>query len=117
ALVAENDQVTKGQPLLKVDLDYIKENAASTTTPIVFTNLAEGESVQINKEGNVDIKEEEIVSIKDENAKPQQDAGEEDSIVAPIKGQIVPISEVPDPVFAEKMMGDGFAIIPSEGTV
>ncbi|WP_445493253.1 PTS glucose transporter subunit IIA, partial [Niallia sp. 03133] len=62
ALVAENDQVTKGQPLLKVDLDYIKENATSTTTPIVFTNLAEGESVQINKEGNVEI-EEKVVSI------------------------------------------------------
>jgi len=46
-----------------VDLDYIKENATSTTTPIIFTNLAEGESVQINKPGNVDLKEEEIISI------------------------------------------------------
>ncbi|MED3965479.1 glucose-specific PTS transporter subunit IIBC [Niallia taxi] len=62
-LVGENDVVKKGQPLLKVDLDYIKENATSTTTPIIFTNLAEGESVQINKPGNVDLKEEEIISI------------------------------------------------------
>lgn len=36
---------------------------------------------------------------------------------APLEGQVVPISEVPDQVFAEKMMGDGFAIIPSEGIV
>ncbi|MEK4666163.1 glucose-specific PTS transporter subunit IIBC [Niallia sp. FSL R7-0271] len=62
-LVGENDEVKKGQPLLKVDLDFIKENATSTTTPIIFTNLAEGESVQINKPGNVDLNEEDIISI------------------------------------------------------
>lgn len=62
-LVGENDEVKKGQPLLKVDLDFIKENATSTTTPIIFTNLAEGESVQINKPGNVDVNEEDIISI------------------------------------------------------
>uniref|UniRef100_UPI0040439D62 glucose-specific PTS transporter subunit IIBC n=1 Tax=Niallia sp. 03133 TaxID=3458060 RepID=UPI0040439D62 len=55
--------------------------------------------------------------IEDVNPKPLQSAGGNDSIVAPIKGQLVPISEVPDPVFSGKMMGDGFAIIPSEGTV
>lgn len=63
ALVAENDQVTKGQPLLKVDLEYIKENATSTITPIVFTNLAEGEFVQIDKQGNVELKQENVISI------------------------------------------------------
>ncbi|CAM4118330.1 glucose-specific PTS transporter subunit IIBC [Mesobacillus thioparans] len=62
-LVSENDTVTKGQPLLKVDLDYIKENATSIITPIVFTNLAEGESIVINKEGNVDVKDENIIMI------------------------------------------------------
>ncbi|MCF2649071.1 glucose-specific PTS transporter subunit IIBC [Niallia circulans] len=62
-LVSENDQVKQGQPLLKVNLDYIKENATSTITPVVFTNLAEGESVQINKLGNVELKEEDVVKI------------------------------------------------------
>ncbi|MGX7068595.1 PTS sugar transporter subunit IIA [Gemella bergeri] len=32
-----------------------------------------------------------------------------------MKGKVVAITEVPDPVFAQKMMGDGFAIIPEEG--
>ena len=32
-----------------------------------------------------------------------------------MKGKVVEITEVPDPVFAQKMMGDGFAIIPEEG--
>ena len=63
-LVSENDTVTKGQPILKVDLDFIKENATSTITPVVFTNLSEGQSVKLNKQGNVDIKEEDIISIE-----------------------------------------------------
>ncbi|MGG3469125.1 glucose-specific PTS transporter subunit IIBC [Neobacillus pocheonensis] len=62
-LVAENDRVTKGQPLLKIDLDYIKEHATSTITPIVFTNLTEGEKVVIEKDGLVDLKQEGIVKI------------------------------------------------------
>ncbi|NHM33285.1 glucose-specific PTS transporter subunit IIBC [Neobacillus terrae] len=62
-LVAENDRIVKGQPLLKVDLDYIKNNATSTITPIVFTNLKESEHVVIEKSGKVDAKEEGIVKI------------------------------------------------------
>ncbi|TCN23151.1 PTS sugar transporter subunit IIA [Mesobacillus foraminis] len=36
---------------------------------------------------------------------------------APLSGTAVPLERVPDPVFAEKMMGDGLAIEPSEGLV
>ncbi|MEH7085535.1 PTS glucose transporter subunit IIA [Neobacillus drentensis] len=35
----------------------------------------------------------------------------------PIEGEIIPITEVPDQVFSQKMMGDGFAIVPSKGSV
>ena len=35
----------------------------------------------------------------------------------PIKGELIAITEVNDQVFSQKMMGDGFAIIPSENTV
>jgi sugar PTS system EIIA component len=38
-------------------------------------------------------------------------------IVAPITGKFVSIEEVPDPVFSQKMMGEGGAIIPSLGKV
>lgn len=62
-LVSENDIIEQGQPLLKVDLNYIKEHATSTITPIVFTNLAEGEKVVINKQGQVDLKQEGIIKI------------------------------------------------------
>lgn len=36
---------------------------------------------------------------------------------APVKGKVAIISETPDPTFAEKMMGDGIVIFPSEGSV
>lgn len=36
---------------------------------------------------------------------------------SPITGKIVPLEEVPDPVFAQKMMGDGIAIEPTAGEV
>lgn len=34
------------------------------------------------------------------------------AILAPVNGRIIPIEQVADPVFAKKMMGDGFALIP-----
>ncbi|SEQ37610.1 PTS system IIA component, Glc family [Virgibacillus subterraneus] len=38
-------------------------------------------------------------------------------IYAPINGEIVSLEEVPDPVFSQKMMGDGVAIKPNKGQV
>lgn len=38
-------------------------------------------------------------------------------IYAPVNGKVVPLEEVPDPVFSQKMMGDGIAIQPSEGNI
>ena len=45
---------------------------------------------------------------------------EEQSIIqlyAPMEGQAVALSEVPDSTFAEKLLGDGIAIIPTSGKV
>lgn len=38
-------------------------------------------------------------------------------VYSPIEGEIIPISEVNDPVFASKMMGEGFAVLPSTETI
>lgn len=38
-------------------------------------------------------------------------------VYAPSKGELIPISEVADPVFSEKMMGDGFAVLPEANEV
>ena len=40
-----------------------------------------------------------------------------DSIYAPMAGKAVPITQVPDPTFAEGMLGNGIAIEPAEGKV
>ncbi|MGD6871806.1 PTS sugar transporter subunit IIA [Sutcliffiella horikoshii] len=41
----------------------------------------------------------------------------EETILAPLSGRVTELSEVPDPTFSQKMMGDGLAIVPSEGEV
>ncbi|OMD36805.1 PTS system trehalose-specific EIIBC component [Paenibacillus odorifer] len=38
-------------------------------------------------------------------------------LISPLSGTAVPLEQVPDPAFAEKQMGDGIAIEPSEGKV
>ncbi|MBQ9842967.1 MAG: PTS glucose transporter subunit IIA [Oscillospiraceae bacterium] len=40
-----------------------------------------------------------------------------DDFYAPMTGKAVPITEVPDPTFAEGMLGNGIAIEPAEGKV
>ena len=42
---------------------------------------------------------------------------EEFKIVAPVSGELIPLSQVPDQVFSTKMMGDGFAVIPGSNRV
>ncbi|MEW8971990.1 MAG: PTS glucose transporter subunit IIA [Mesobacillus sp.] len=51
-----------------------------------------------------------LFGIKEEQVKTIQ-------LLAPMTGKAVSLSSVPDPVFSEKMMGDGVAIEPSEGVV
>ncbi len=41
----------------------------------------------------------------------------DDNFLAPIEGRLVALNHVPDNVFAEKIMGDGFAIDPDDGEV
>jgi len=38
-------------------------------------------------------------------------------ILSPFSGECVPLSEVPDEAFSQKLLGDGVAIIPSSGNL
>ena len=38
-------------------------------------------------------------------------------ILSPATGQLVPLDQVPDPVFSQKIIGDGIAVIPSDETI
>ncbi|OIJ13418.1 PTS glucose transporter subunit IICBA [Anaerobacillus alkalilacustris] len=55
-LVKEGDIVKRGQLLMKVDLPYIEKHATSIITPVVFTNLVEGENISIEEDANHPIK-------------------------------------------------------------
>lgn len=39
------------------------------------------------------------------------------TMVAPATGTVIPMSAVPDPVFSQKMMGDGYAVLPTSGDI
>lgn len=47
----------------------------------------------------------------------KKNKGNEILIATPIRGKVLDITEVPDLVFSQKMVGDGVAIEPSEGRV
>lgn len=64
SFVSEGDRVEPGQKLLEVDIEKVKDNVPSLMTPIVFTNLQEGESVSLQAEGNVSLTQDDIVRIE-----------------------------------------------------
>ncbi len=53
ALVKDGDHVKKGDPLMKFDLDYIRKNAASEASMVIFTALPAGASIQVPEEKDI----------------------------------------------------------------
>ncbi len=49
--------------------------------------------------------------------KPVEKKAADDALHAHATGQMIPMEEVKDSTFAQKMLGDGFAILPEEGAV
>ncbi|KGX93792.1 PTS glucose transporter subunit IIA [Pontibacillus halophilus JSM 076056 = DSM 19796] len=47
----------------------------------------------------------------------KKEQNNEELLVAPLTGKILDLEEVPDPVFSQKMMGEGLAIEPTSGEV
>lgn len=45
--------------------------------------------------------------------KPREDI----NIYAPVTGEVIPLEKVPDPVFAQKMMGDGYVVVPTASEI
>ena len=52
-LVENGQKVKKGEPLLEIDLSYLKEHAPSLATPVLCTALKENQSVRIIKTGKI----------------------------------------------------------------
>lgn len=51
--VENGQKVKKGEPMLKLDIDYLKENAPSLVSPVVCTELSENQKVRLLKEGEI----------------------------------------------------------------
>lgn len=63
--VKDGQQVKKGTKLMEVDFDFIKKNAASTATPMVFTAMEEGQKISWIQAGKTEFKaNEDIISLE-----------------------------------------------------
>ena len=51
--VENGQKVKKGEPMLKLDIDYLRENAPSLASPIVCTELEDNQKVRLLKEGEI----------------------------------------------------------------
>jgi N-acetylglucosamine PTS system EIICBA or EIICB component len=110
----------------KVNQDGLKRHGARGVVKLNKKNLQVivGTQVEFVAEALKNLKNSSPVSVKKVNEKKATNVPKEtfsrealkgNEFVAPVKGKIVPISEVPDDVFSTKMMGDGFAIKPVNG--
>ena len=53
ALVTNGQKVKKGEPMLKLDLEYLNAHASSLVSPVVCTELEEGQKIRLLAEGSV----------------------------------------------------------------
>ena len=52
--VENGQKVKKGEPMLKLDLDYLKANAPSLASPVLCTELEDNQKIRLLKEGRVE---------------------------------------------------------------
>ncbi len=53
ALVESGQKVKKGEPMLKLDIDYLSKNAPSLVSPVLCTELEDNQRIHLLKEGKV----------------------------------------------------------------
>ena len=107
----------------KVDKKRLKDlgspgvmEVGSTGIQVIFGTAAEGLKDEIKA---IMDNPEEVTVV--ESAAVSESAvertGKETIMTSPMKGKLLDLTEVPDALFAEKMIGDGFAVDPQEGYV
>lgn len=57
ALVESGQKVKKGDPMLKLDLDYLKEHAPSLASPILCLELEDNQKIRLLTEGEIHVGE------------------------------------------------------------
>lgn len=84
-----------------------------------YSDLYKNEINELLKSDDLDQQLAQLTSIVEETNEPSKAVTSvaNETIVSPAQGRLLPIAEVSDPVFSEKMMGDGFAIELKDGTI
>ncbi len=52
-LVKDGDQVKKGDPLMKLDVEFLKSHAPSLASPVLCTELTENQKIRLLKSGTI----------------------------------------------------------------
>lgn len=95
-------------------LQYVIAMAIAFGAAFILTGLL---GFKEEPEQNKDL-EEEPKEAKPTNTVPDNQQGEEIlEITCPVKGKVIPLSEVPDATFASGVLGDGVGVKPTEGKV
>ena len=131
------DIVKKGDKLIYANLEDFPANNLDSITPVIILNESiKGHKYSFTKQGKVTPKTEmitidfvdqyvddellakdEFISSRSElinNLRTKLRLNSVIYINSPVKGEIIPLSKVKDETFSQKMMGDGFAVKPSD---
>ena len=112
--------------MAKVDESALKKHGAKGVMKVSSKNLQVivgttvefvADAMKRMKESNQTITAETSVDSTSNDVAEPCDPLKDDAFVLPIKGSVIPITDVPDQAFATKAMGDGFAIKPEEGVI
>ena len=57
-LVKAGDKMKKGDTIMKLDLEYLKQNAPSVASPVICTELADNQKIRLIAEGKINAGEE-----------------------------------------------------------
>ncbi|HTH34256.1 MAG TPA: phosphoenolpyruvate--protein phosphotransferase [Xanthobacteraceae bacterium] len=109
-LVVQGDRVALGQPVIRFDTDLVEHKAASLLTQIIIAN---GDQVRQMKPHSGVVEAGRSVLLELELKQAGAAGAGLTELRAPLSGVMVPLETVPDPVFAQKMVGDGVSIDPT----
>lgn len=97
----------------KFGLDKDEANAAAAKAASAKAVIQEGISTEKTVYANDPAAESEPAAAEKETAKAAAAA----ELYSPMKGEVLPVEQSEDPMFASKMLGDGIAVNPTDGTV
>ncbi|PNV61684.1 PTS beta-glucoside transporter subunit EIIBCA [Clostridium sp. chh4-2] len=97
----------------KFGLDKDEANAAAAKATSTKAVIQEGISTEKTVSANDPAAESEPAAADKETVKAAAAA----ELYSPMKGEVLPVEQSEDPMFASKMLGDGIAVNPTDGTV